>query len=153
MAFGQQSGPPASSKQVEELLALFESAGYSSFREARHIYGLSQRQAGGKFTRSEADELIARLAAGDGENMEGKPSLSKEILLSTPSSNLPNLSGTCVRARGSLIGSVSMASRMDLKRRSSFMLRSFCASLMFSGIAAARNFDKACQITWLMLSA
>jgi len=27
MAFGQQSGPPASSKQVEELLALFEGAG------------------------------------------------------------------------------------------------------------------------------
>ena len=67
MAFGQQSGPPASSKQVEELLALFEGAGYSSFREARHIYGLTQRQAGGKFTRSEADELIARLAAGEGE--------------------------------------------------------------------------------------
>ena len=67
MAFGQQSGPPASSKQVEELLALFEGAGYSSFREARHIYGLTQRQAGGKFTRGEADELIARLAAGEGE--------------------------------------------------------------------------------------
>ncbi len=67
MAFGQQSGPPASSKQVEELLALFEGAGYSSFREARHIYGLTQRQAGGKFTRTEADELIARLAAGEGE--------------------------------------------------------------------------------------
>jgi hypothetical protein len=62
MAFGQQSGPPASSKQVEELLALFEGAGYSSFRE-----GLTQRQAGGKFTRGEADELIARLAAGEGE--------------------------------------------------------------------------------------
>ena len=67
MAFGQQSGPPASSKQVEELLALFEGAGYSSFREARHIYGLTQRQAGGKFSRGEADELIARLAAGEGE--------------------------------------------------------------------------------------
>ncbi len=37
MAFGQQSGPPASSKQVEELLALFEGAGYSSFREARQL--------------------------------------------------------------------------------------------------------------------
>lgn len=67
MAFGQQSGPPASSKQVDELLALFEQAGYASFREARHIYGLTQRQASGKFTRAEADELIARLANGEGE--------------------------------------------------------------------------------------
>jgi len=67
MAFGQQSGPPASSKQVDELLALFEQAGYASFREARHIYGLTQRQASGKFTRAEADELIARLANGKGK--------------------------------------------------------------------------------------
>ena len=67
MAFGQQSGPPASAKQVEEITALLEGAGYSSLREARHIYGLTQRQAGGKFTRPEADELLARLLAGDGE--------------------------------------------------------------------------------------
>ena len=67
MAFGQQSGPPATAKQVEEITALLEGAGFSSLREARHIYGLTQRQAGGKFTRSEADELLARLLAGDGE--------------------------------------------------------------------------------------
>lgn len=67
MAFGQQSGPPATARQLEELLALFEAAGFSSFREARHIYGLTQRQAGGRFTRVEADELIARLAGVDGE--------------------------------------------------------------------------------------
>lgn len=67
MAFGQQSGPPASAKQVGEIESLLERAGFSSLREARHIYGLSQRQAGGKFTRQEADELIARLLAGEGE--------------------------------------------------------------------------------------
>ena len=67
MAFGQQSGPPASAKQVSEIESLLERAGFSSLREARHIYGLSQRQAGGKFTRQEADELIARLLAGEGE--------------------------------------------------------------------------------------
>ncbi len=67
MAFGQQSGPPASTKQVGEIESLLERAGYSSLREARHIYGLTQRQAGGKFTRQEADELIARLLAGEGE--------------------------------------------------------------------------------------
>jgi polyhydroxyalkanoate synthesis regulator phasin len=67
MAFGQQSGPPASVKQVAEIESLLERAGFSSLREARQIYGLSQRQAGGKFTRQEADELIARLLAGEGE--------------------------------------------------------------------------------------
>lgn len=67
MAFGQQSGPPASTKQVAEIEALLERAGFSSLREARHIYGLTQRQAGGKFTTGEANELIARLLAGEGE--------------------------------------------------------------------------------------
>ena len=67
MAFGQQSGPPASAKQVSEIESLLERAGFTSLREARHIYGLTQRQAGGRFTRTEADELIARLLAGEGE--------------------------------------------------------------------------------------
>jgi polyhydroxyalkanoate synthesis regulator phasin len=67
MAFGQQSGPPASTKQVAEIESLLERAGFSSLREARHIYGLTQRQAGGKFTTGEANELIARLLAGEGE--------------------------------------------------------------------------------------
>ena len=67
MAFGQQSGPPASTKQVAEIESLLERAGFSSLREARHIYELTQRQAGGKFTTGEANELIARLLAGEGE--------------------------------------------------------------------------------------
>lgn len=67
MAFGQQSGPPATAKQVSEIESLLERAGFSSLREARHIYGLTQRQAGGKFTAGEANELIARLLAGEGD--------------------------------------------------------------------------------------
>jgi hypothetical protein len=67
MAFGQQSGPPASAKEVAHLEALLGEAGYSSFKEARHMYGLNQRQAAGKFTRDEAAELLARLANGDGQ--------------------------------------------------------------------------------------
>jgi hypothetical protein len=61
MAFGQQTGPPASGRQVEEITVLLEQAGYESFREARHIYGLTQRQASGKFTQDEAVALIDRL--------------------------------------------------------------------------------------------
>ena len=69
MAFGQQAGPPASAKQVQELLALVQRAGHSDFRDARGAMGLTQRQAGGKFTRDEAQALIDALeqAEHDGD--------------------------------------------------------------------------------------
>jgi len=61
MAFGQQSGPPATARQVNELLALLQDAGHLDFRDARGPMGFSQRQAGGRFTRDEADAFIAQL--------------------------------------------------------------------------------------------
>ena len=61
MAFGQSSGPPASAKQVQELLSLLHDAGHSDFRDARGPMGFTQRQAGGKFTREEADAFIEQL--------------------------------------------------------------------------------------------
>ena len=61
MAFGQPSGPPASAKQVKELLELLVAAGHADFKDARGPMGFTQRQASGKFTRDEADEFIARL--------------------------------------------------------------------------------------------
>lgn len=63
MAFGQQSGPPATARQVRQLTELVVAAGHTDFREARGPLGLTQRQAGGRFTREEADDLIARLEA------------------------------------------------------------------------------------------
>jgi hypothetical protein len=65
MAFGQQSGPPASHKQVRDLLALLNDAGHTDFRDARGPMGFTQRQAAGKFTRDEADAFIAQLEAED----------------------------------------------------------------------------------------
>jgi hypothetical protein len=65
MAFGQQAGPPASARQVQELTQLLHAAGHEGFREARHPLGLTQRQAGGRFTRGEAEELISRLQGTD----------------------------------------------------------------------------------------
>ncbi|CAN5519780.1 hypothetical protein BH10ACT2_BH10ACT2_05950 [soil metagenome] len=59
------SGPPASQKQVAYLASLLEKAGYASFREARHPFGLSQRQAGGKFSIQEASQLIDQLLNSD----------------------------------------------------------------------------------------
>lgn len=71
MTFGQTSGPSASSQQLAELAELLRQAGYDSFREARHPFGLSQRQSNGKFTRDEAVALIHRLANGEGTPAEG----------------------------------------------------------------------------------
>jgi hypothetical protein len=61
MAFGQPSGPPASARQVEELLALLHDAGHTDLRDARGPMGFTQRQAAGKFTRDEVGVFIERL--------------------------------------------------------------------------------------------
>lgn len=61
MAFGQSSGPPATARQIRELLDLLEAAGHTDFRDARGPLGFTQRQAGGKFTRDEADAFITQL--------------------------------------------------------------------------------------------
>jgi hypothetical protein len=61
MAFGQQSGPPASAKQVQDLLTLLHSAGHTGFRDARGPMGFTQRQTAGKFTRDEAAAFIDHL--------------------------------------------------------------------------------------------
>ena len=68
MAFGQQSGPPASAKQVRDLLELLQAAGHTDFRDARGPMGFTQRQAGGKFTRDEAQAFIDQLEQAESEN-------------------------------------------------------------------------------------
>ncbi len=80
MAFGQSAGPPASAREIAELAELLRQAGYDSFREARHPFDLNQRQAGGKFTRDEADGLIERLtaAAAIAGAQDGSPGGSPE---------------------------------------------------------------------------
>ncbi len=76
MAFGQSSGSPATGKQLSELLELLEAAGHSDFRDARGPMGFTQRQAGGKFSRDEADAFIEQLQSelyGDGPPAGSKP--------------------------------------------------------------------------------
>lgn len=68
MAFGQPSGPPASAKQVRDLLELLQAAGHTDFRDARGPMGFNQRQAGGKFTRDEAQAFIDQLEQAEPEN-------------------------------------------------------------------------------------
>lgn len=64
MTFGQPAGPPAGQRQIDRLLELLADRGFDSFREARHRLNLTQRQANGRFTAPEAEELIERLEAG-----------------------------------------------------------------------------------------
>lgn len=79
MAFGQQSGPPASPKQLQHLLALLQRDGHDGFRDARGPLGFTQRQAAGKFTRAEAQSFIDELEAGElldaGEPLGGPPTV------------------------------------------------------------------------------
>jgi hypothetical protein len=61
VTFGRPSGPPASPRQVQRLLALLKEAGHTDFRDARGPMGFTQRQAGGSFTQDEAAAFIDRL--------------------------------------------------------------------------------------------
>jgi hypothetical protein len=74
MPFGQQSGPPATSRQVKELLGLLQEAGHTDFRDARGPMRFTQRQAGGKFTRDEAAAFIEQLQEAEAEG--GAPALA-----------------------------------------------------------------------------
>ena len=73
MAFGQQTGPPATAKQVQELLGLLQGAGHDDFRDARGPMGFTQRQAAGKFTRDEATSFITQLQEAE---TAGEPALA-----------------------------------------------------------------------------
>jgi len=100
MAFGQPSGPPASAKQVEELLTLLRDAGHSDFRDARGPMGFNQRQAGGKFTRDEATAFIEQLEAAQQESSEAgepdrpdRPANEPTIVARPPSRPAPRSGG------------------------------------------------------------
>lgn len=97
MAFGQSAGPPASPKRVAELAAVHEARGFDSFREARHPIGLTQRQAAGRFTNAEVEELLARLESEPGDGGE-------------PDGGEP--------AGGESVGGEPTAARVDRRRRS-----------------------------------
>jgi hypothetical protein len=58
---------------VETLATLLEARGYDSFKEARHPFGLNQRNAAGKFTMDEAKELLERLEAEAEAGQSGPP--------------------------------------------------------------------------------
>ncbi len=89
MAFGQASGPPATGKQVRELLDLLEAAGHSDFRDARGPMGFNQRQAGGKFTRDEAQAFIDQLEQEAHENEAPAPAPAPTKPRVAPATRVP----------------------------------------------------------------
>lgn len=96
MAFGQQSGPPATHRQLDELLELLADAGFSDFKDARYPMEFTQRQAAGKFSRDEADEYIDKLrtqaeSGGDADvpvTRAAKPSPAEQALRKFPAEEL-----------------------------------------------------------------
>ncbi|HQY13076.1 MAG TPA: hypothetical protein PLQ10_00115 [Ilumatobacteraceae bacterium] len=85
MAFGQQSGPPATAKQVQELLSLLHEAGHADFRDARGPMGFTQRQAGGKFSRDEAAAFIEQLQH-EAEHSSPQPAAGADAPPASPAS-------------------------------------------------------------------
>jgi len=73
MVFGQQSGPPASAREVQELLKLLQGIGHRDFRDARGPMGFTQRQAAGKFTRDEASAFIGQLQENESDGNTTAP--------------------------------------------------------------------------------
>ena len=99
MAFGQPAGPPASGRQVQELLSLLQDAGHADFRDARGPMGFSQRQAAGKFTRHEVEAFIEQLqnaedevsvpaGAPETERIRTRTSAAEKLLQTMPTGEL-----------------------------------------------------------------
>lgn len=96
MSFGQASGPPASAKQVQQLLALLEAAGHSDFRDARGPMGFTQRQAAGKFTRGEVEAFIEQLeeAENTGAAPPAAPPAATVSAKAAPAKDSPRSAGS-----------------------------------------------------------
>jgi len=88
MAFGQASGPPASGRQVKELLDLLQAAGHADFRDARGPMGFSQRQAAGKFTSQEATEFIEQLLESEHQRDAGEVTAAPESVAKVSAAEL-----------------------------------------------------------------
>jgi hypothetical protein len=90
MAFGQQSGPPATAKEVQELLRLVQEAGHDDFRDARGPMGFTQRQVGGKFSRNEVAAFIEQLqTAADADANAAAPIPAKEVVKRSSAAKAP----------------------------------------------------------------
>jgi len=67
---------------MNDLLELLERAGHADFRDARGPMGFTQRQASGKFTRTEAQEFIDQLEEAEDEQAAPAPVKPTAVKLS-----------------------------------------------------------------------
>lgn len=74
---------------MQELADLLGARGFESFKEARHPFGLTQRQAAGKFTSAEVDEIIERVTAIDTVDPPTPPSVPSRPPSSAPTRRTP----------------------------------------------------------------
>ena len=114
MAFGQQSGPPATARQVRQLTELVVAAGHTDLRDARGPLGLTQRQAGGRFTREEADDLIARLEAEAEAEVEADTVAPRDRAAATSAARFDRREA---QRRQALAGMPAEALAAELQRR------------------------------------
>lgn len=69
---------------MQELLSLLHDAGHSDFRDARGPMGFTQRQAGGKFSRDEADTFIEQLQNEADEQPVQQPASDAPVTATKP---------------------------------------------------------------------
>ena len=69
---------------MKQLLELLNAAGHTDFRDARGPMQFNQRQAGGKFTRQEAEDFIAQLEAEAEINVETPPEVVARSIKPAP---------------------------------------------------------------------
>jgi hypothetical protein len=100
MSIGQPSGPPATQRQVKELLGLLQEAGHTDFRDARGPMHFTQRQAGGRFTRDEADTFIEQLqeAEANGDSPDSGTVAPRAPRLSAAEQTLRRMSASDLAA-------------------------------------------------------
>jgi hypothetical protein len=105
------------------LSTLLAEHGYSTFKEARHPLGLTQRQANGKFTVAEATDLIDRLtqsasAAGSVSAEDATSSLEGSALPLAQVRQIDHAAVKALRRTEELIAAVSDEMLADeLQRR------------------------------------
>jgi hypothetical protein len=115
MAFAQQSGPPASRRQVEQIQQLVRAAGHADLRGARGPLQLNQRQAGGRFTSDEANALIARLEA-EAESASGTNAAAPAVSADADQPARPVAARVPAPARDHPAGSASAAINASLRK-------------------------------------
>jgi len=108
---------------MNQLVELLERAGHVDFRDARGPMGFTQRQAGGKFTRDEAQEYIDRLEQAEAEALEAAEAQEEPEVQEEAAPELPDLAEVTLPldVENALRGFSSEDLAAELRRRGRFV--------------------------------